>query len=732
MEDSPQADGQVRLPANTIVLADDTNSQDSKSTAKQRWWSKAVPVWWGLLLGLASFFVGVCMTLWVFVPLRQSVATPILIRPVIVSTKSPEDSEQIVEQATPGVTTIPSVIAVAVESTATATPTPVGLQSTSVVQPQAQSEQISEALQLFQEGLGRRDAIVLQVALDMLDQEELTLDDEASDLRSRLLYAMDIMSGTIYLRPDNTTQWQLVDPTEKPFVQPTDMAISSNSLYVIDNGTLYRCELSALTESNGVLSMLPVIKPDAVIDGYPVKEIVAVAADQTGQSVFVLDKSGDIYQSEDGGDSWMLAKTVMSEEADPDPFILNITTWEDRLYGLDPARNQIWRHPSRDGSNGVLAGTLPWLLNPGEPDVTDGLDLAVDGYVYVLLRDGRVVRLSPNIDGYYDLAVAEGHSHVPQLEQVFTRPLRIVLDESNNAIIIADPDRRRVVALDRTTGEFLGQLVGASFSDFTHLRAIDVGDGQLFMLAGSNLYAFSLVAWDSNLQDLVGELPIWQLAPETMKVDTLVQGLLPNDPHLLDSLISMSFTLPVAGTYLPNRASAYPGARRAYRYGVHEGLDMYNEDTGAEIHIGTPVFAVADGILTRVDNEYVSLTITDTKSLLDDANQKHMTPPETLDKLGGRQVWIDHGNGVMTRYLHLSKVPENMEIGQLIHVNEVIGFVGLSGTLDGQEGREQLAHLHFEIRVGPDWRYSLGQWLTIEDTRRAYERIFRLPARPKN
>jgi len=58
----------------------------------------------------------------------------------------------------------------------------------------------------------------------------------------------------------------------------------------------------------------------------------------------------------------------------------------------------------------------------------------------------------------------------------------------------------------------------------------------------------------------------------------------------------------------------------------------------------------------------------------------------------GRYIRIDHGDGVETRYAHLSRIA--VRPGQYVKRGQVIGYVGASGR--GAFG----AHLHFEIRVG--------------------------------
>lgn len=56
----------------------------------------------------------------------------------------------------------------------------------------------------------------------------------------------------------------------------------------------------------------------------------------------------------------------------------------------------------------------------------------------------------------------------------------------------------------------------------------------------------------------------------------------------------------------------------------------------------------------------------------------------------GRLIEIDHGNGITTRYGHLSGF--TITDGQSVRRGQVIGYVGLSGRSTG-------AHLHYEVRI---------------------------------
>jgi murein DD-endopeptidase MepM/ murein hydrolase activator NlpD len=111
---------------------------------------------------------------------------------------------------------------------------------------------------------------------------------------------------------------------------------------------------------------------------------------------------------------------------------------------------------------------------------------------------------------------------------------------------------------------------------------------------------------------------------------------------------------PVQGTL----ESGYGGRRNPFggsSYEYHEGQDI-------EAEMGTPVVAAASGTVTIAcaQNGY------------------------------GNVVYIDHGNGLSTRYGHLSQI--DATVGQKIARGEVLGRVGSTGRSTGP-------HLHYEVRI---------------------------------
>jgi murein DD-endopeptidase MepM/ murein hydrolase activator NlpD len=95
-----------------------------------------------------------------------------------------------------------------------------------------------------------------------------------------------------------------------------------------------------------------------------------------------------------------------------------------------------------------------------------------------------------------------------------------------------------------------------------------------------------------------------------------------------------------------------------HRPAMHTGLDMRGDT-------GDPVHATASG---RVS----------------------MAGPEGGY---GNMVEIEHGNGLATRYGHLSEI--DVKVGQKVRIGEVIGRIGSTGRSTGP-------HLHYETRVDGD------------------------------
>lgn len=171
---------------------------------------------------------------------------------------------------------------------------------------------------------------------------------------------------------------------------------------------------------------------------------------------------------------------------------------------------------------------------------------------------------------------------------------------------------------------------------------------------------------------------------------------------------------PIAGARILMTDGQLPGAPRAYRNGIHEGVDYYNGFSGVPISRGTPVLSAADGQVIRIDRDFVEITAEERAEYRKLSAEAKTTPGHILDKFRGRQVWLLHQGQVITRYAHLDTVTDILSVGDSVTAGQQIGTVGNSGTGPAITGGNAEMHLHFEIWLND--RY-LGENLSPNDVR---------------
>ena len=181
------------------------------------------------------------------------------------------------------------------------------------------------------------------------------------------------------------------------------------------------------------------------------------------------------------------------------------------------------------------------------------------------------------------------------------------------------------------------------------------------------------------------------------------------------------FAYPIAGGCLPESDNLMPGAPREYRDGVHEGVDFYDSDNCTPVGLDTEVLAAKAGEVVRADLAYQDLTPEELQELDDRVAAGDGNDPDLLDAFRGRQVWIEHGDGTITRYCHLNGIADGITIGSRVDQGELIGFVGESGAPESITEPGTQTHLHFEIRAGDDY---LGDGLPPDEVRALYDEAF--------
>ena len=170
--------------------------------------------------------------------------------------------------------------------------------------------------------------------------------------------------------------------------------------------------------------------------------------------------------------------------------------------------------------------------------------------------------------------------------------------------------------------------------------------------------------------------------------------------------------------------SLLPNAPRAYRSGVHQGVDFECPT------LGHPVVAALAGRVVVAEGGFEDPTPLERNRLLDTAAALGATPPYTLMMLYGNHVVVDHGiidgvGHVVSLYAHLDGLQTGIRAGLRVEAGQPLGTIGNTGTNASASGSTRGLHLHWELHI--DGQY-LGVGLSRADTRAVYATLFAGPS----
>ncbi|MFD1735650.1 M23 family metallopeptidase [Bacillus salitolerans] len=177
---------------------------------------------------------------------------------------------------------------------------------------------------------------------------------------------------------------------------------------------------------------------------------------------------------------------------------------------------------------------------------------------------------------------------------------------------------------------------------------------------------------------------------------------LPKKPTTVEEVTTILSVLqnPIIGAQVSTKDSHLPGAPRSYRNGYHEGMDFYGYSSGVTINRETPIYAMGEGTVIRADHDYESYPSEEARNEdLSKSWNQPITPEYILDKLRGRQVWIRYPGGILARFSHLDRIPEDIQVGDTVDSEKIVGYVGNSGTSGEVKKDDSELHLHLDILI---------------------------------
>lgn len=321
--------------------------------------------------------------------------------------------------------------------------------------------------------------------------EALALLDEALELKpgdAELLEQRKTMSewldGINHVKRISFRLLKEFPDTETAQCALRTVIVHERDVYILDTGT-NRVYKYLLNESRDDLQVLPtdpvLLRKGEARGDVTADELLGIAwveaAFQRGTSaLLILDKSGHTFEYAPTTEVVQVLDT-----ADTSAWIepVAIAGYYGRLYVLDPGANQLLRYGLTNvGYDGSVSNYFK-----AATDIHDAVDMAIDGYVYILHTDGRISKYQ---DG---LSVPFPQNN---LDEPLSKPSFIfasgVMDEGGY-VYVADAENQRIVQYSKA-GDFIYQFRAHDQSYMNALKSLFVDEDQrrFYLINGNKLY----------------------------------------------------------------------------------------------------------------------------------------------------------------------------------------------------------------------------------------------------
>ncbi|HZY44096.1 MAG TPA: hypothetical protein VFF70_05025 [Anaerolineae bacterium] len=265
---------------------------------------------------------------------------------------------------------------------------------------------------------------------------------------------------------------------------PLRLALHNFSIFVLDRSSNELERVTLNTNADGIEGGKPAIvytsetatdgkKPGNFIDMVWVNATTA----QLNSSLMILHRDGLLqYDLTFGFKSLTLGIDAVPSGA------RRLRSFDGNLYLLDPPAKQVWRYRAKDSAYAAAPETY---FDQANADAANAVDMAIDGNVYLISADGRVIKYSQGITNSFK---------VDGLADPMSTPSIIAVDSeaTNSSVYIVDQASQRIVQL-RPDGQFVRQFRanGNEFNSINDL-AIDERSSRLYVISAGVLYSVPL------------------------------------------------------------------------------------------------------------------------------------------------------------------------------------------------------------------------------------------------
>ncbi|MFA6382653.1 MAG: hypothetical protein WCX08_05305 [Candidatus Buchananbacteria bacterium] len=278
--------------------------------------------------------------------------------------------------------------------------------------------------------------------------------DKVSRLKTEIENQLEKLRHIVYVQePIQLVNFQNLDPGVKI---ANFSVLAGKNIYVQNqnNESIYKANIDSR-----VISTLTSPKTGNLTSG------IAVAADQ----ILFLNEAKSAFQLNPGNDAVSNSKINIGANAK----IADLTTYNGKIYLLDPTGNQIYRY-TRAGDN--FGNPTNWITEAGV-NLADAKSLTIDGTIYILKTNGEILKFDNGKTVDFKINV---------IDPPLAAPTKIKTSAELKYIYILDPPAKRLLVLAKD-GRLISQYISQKFDD---LKDFNVNEAAktIYILNGTSIF----------------------------------------------------------------------------------------------------------------------------------------------------------------------------------------------------------------------------------------------------
>jgi hypothetical protein len=358
------------------------------------------------------------------------------------------------------------------------------------------AQSLTEATAALDLARGSQDTATIKLhldeALDLVEQALLVkpANEEAIALRDEIFVALDEAEGVLRL------QFSAQAPLAGPLSQAHRVLLHENELYVLDTGTpeLRRYQVNEIDGTLEPPGGSVLLSPDNSPAGLEVQGLTDLAWVGSGsgretESLLLLVNGSSLLQLDEA--QGITTVSVADSEIWNDPRA--IEGYSGYLYVLDAAEDRILKYAPTE--NTYDSFPVSYLQGEAAVELENAVDMAIDGFIYVLLTGGDILKFSGGLQ--VDFSVTGlGDQGLQGATALYTDP-------DTQHIYVADAGLARIVQLTKD-GVFVRQFLPPREEEelFQGLQDVWVDEiqGELVVLTSDGLFVAPVEQPPSTLQ----------------------------------------------------------------------------------------------------------------------------------------------------------------------------------------------------------------------------------------